>query len=144
MQANKHLDNRLGLRGWIRAGRYRFERYLYILHRISGLSLLAYLLMHIYVTGARIYGADAWNTTMGSVTGPVFTMLEFLVMAAFVFHGLNGIRLVLIELGIGIGRPMRQEYPYVNSNDKQRTMMWILMVLVVIILVISALDFFVL
>ncbi|KKM08879.1 hypothetical protein SY88_21700 [Clostridiales bacterium PH28_bin88] len=138
------MDNYLGVAGWAKGGRYGIERYLFFLHRISGLGLIVYLLMHIYVTGARIYGAEAWEASMAAVSGPLFKFGEYLVMAAFVFHALNGIRLVLIELGIGIGKPERQEYPYVSSVMKQRPLMWVLMALVAVLLVVSGLDFFVL
>lgn len=144
MEARKHLDNYLGVAGWVKAGRYGLERYLYILHRISGLSLIIYLLMHLYVTGGRIYGTEAWKSSMAAVSGPLFKFGEYLVMAAFIFHALNGIRLMLIELGIGIGKPERQDYPYVSSVMKQRPLMWVLMLLVAVLVVVSALDFFVL
>ena len=29
-------NNRLGIKGWVYAGRYTFERYLYLGHRLSG------------------------------------------------------------------------------------------------------------
>ena len=40
-------NNRLGLKGWVFAGRYSFERYLYLGHRLSGLGLIAYMVLHI-------------------------------------------------------------------------------------------------
>ena len=57
---------------------------------------------------------------MGAVHGPVFTVGEYLVFAAFAFHALNGIRLVLVELGFAIGKPIEPVYPYRTSVDEQR------------------------
>lgn len=142
MEEKRHRDNYLGLRGWVSAGRYGPERRLYILHRITGIGLVLYLLMHVYVTASRINGAKAWAASMAVVSGPAFKVGEYLVMAAFVFHALNGVRLLLIRLGIGIGKPERQEYPYVSSVMKQRPLMWVLMAMVAILLVVSGLDFF--
>ena len=46
-------NNRLGVKGWMYAGRYSFERYLYLGHRLSGLGLLAYMILHIVETANR-------------------------------------------------------------------------------------------
>src|SRR5512137_2017787 len=98
MLDNKGHPNRLGIWGWLGGGRWGFERYLYTLHRLTGLGLLAYFLLHIFVTSARVFGPDRWAKSMASVTGPLFTWGEYLVFAAFAFHAVNGIRLGLIEL----------------------------------------------
>jgi succinate dehydrogenase / fumarate reductase cytochrome b subunit len=139
-----HRDNHLGLRGWIIAGKYGAERYLYLLHRITGLGLLTYFLIHIYVTGVRIHGEAAWAAKMAAVATPFFKFGEFLVMAGFIFHALNGIRLLIVEFGFGIGKPERQEYPYVTSVMKQRPLSVAVFVIAGLLLIISFLDFFIL
>jgi succinate dehydrogenase / fumarate reductase cytochrome b subunit len=68
------------------------ERYLYALHRVTGLGLLAYFLLHVIVTSSRALGADAWSRAMGAVTGELFYLGEYLVFVAFAFHALNGVR----------------------------------------------------
>ena len=104
MESRAH-PNRLGIRGWVGGGRWGFERYLYTLHRLTGLGLLAYFLLHIFVTSARVFGPESWARSMARVTGPLFTWGEYAVFAAFAFHAVNGIRLGLIELGFAVGRP---------------------------------------
>jgi len=135
--------NRLGIKGWIYGGRYGLERYLYTLHRITGLGLILYLLLHIFVTTARIFGASAWEKTMAFLSGPVFKLGEYVLMAGAIFHAANGLRLMIIELGMCIGKPQRQEYPYVTSVKKQRPLMIVIMVIAVLLLIISGLDFFI-
>ena len=98
MSDTKHHPNRLGLWGWLGGGRWGMERYLYALHRVTGLGLLAYFLLHIVVTSSRAFGADRWKTAMDAVTGPLFKFGEYLVFVAFAFHAANGIRLALLEL----------------------------------------------
>jgi len=112
MLDNKGHPNRLGIWGWLGGGRWGLERYLYTLHRLTGLGLLFYFLLHILVTSARAFGADAWAASMARVTGGVFVVGEFLVFMAFAFHAANGVRLVLVELGWGIGNPIEPVYPY--------------------------------
>ena len=59
------LKNNLGLLGWLGGGRYGLDRYAYALHRLTGLGILAYFLMHIFVTGARLGGPEQWDKTDG-------------------------------------------------------------------------------
>lgn len=128
-KAPRRLPNRLGVRGWAYAGRYPIERYLYTLHRMAGLGLMLYLPLHVWVTGQRLQGPEVWERTMAALSAPVFRFGEFLVLAAFVFHGLNGIRLLFGHLGFALGRPRQPEYPYAVALHRQRPLMRALMVL---------------
>ncbi|SMB97534.1 succinate dehydrogenase subunit C [Thermanaeromonas toyohensis ToBE] len=139
----QRYHNRLGIKGWIYGGRYSLERYLYTLHRITGLGLILYLFLHIYVTAARLYGASAWEKTMALLSGPAFKLGEYILMAGAIFHAANGLRLIIIELGMCIGKPQRQEYPYVSSIKRQRPLMILLMLITILLLLISGLDFFI-
>ena len=136
--------NRLGVLGWVGGGRWGFERYLYTLHRLSGLALLAYFVMHIFVTSARAFGQEAWVASMASVTGPLFKIGEFLVFMAFAFHAVNGIRLAVIELGYAVGRPIEPVYPYATSVGRQRRLARAVLMIAVVIALWGGLDFFVL
>lgn len=138
------FPNRLGLAGWLGGGRWGFERYLYTLHRLTGLGLLLYFVAHIVVTSSRAFGQLAWEQSMARVSGPVFEIGEYLVFAAFALHGLNGIRLVFIELGFAVGKPIEPVYPYRTSVGRQRPLAIGVMVLGAILLAAGGLDFFVL
>jgi len=50
MKNGTGYPNRLGVWGWLGGGRWGVERYLYTLHRVTGLGLLAYFVMHILLT----------------------------------------------------------------------------------------------
>ena len=120
MLETKGYPNRLGVVGWVGGGRWGYERYLYTLHRVTGLGILCYFLLHIVVTSFRAFGRGAWTQAMGTVSGPAFAIGEYLVFAAFAFHALNGIRLLLVELGFSVGRPLEPVYPYKTSLNVQR------------------------
>ena len=75
-------DNRLGLWGWLGGGRWGVERYAYILHRLTGLGILFYFLMHVVVTSLRARGIYLW-VEGGVFHQPIFKFGEFLVFAAF-------------------------------------------------------------
>ena len=141
MLDNKGHPNRLGIWGWLGGGRWGFERYLYTLHRLTGLGLLFYFLLHIFVTSSRAFGVNAWTTWMGRVSGGVFVIGEFLVFAAFAFHAFNGVRLALIELGFAIGKPIEPIYPYRTSVHEQRPLAVVVMVLAGIVLAAGGYNF---
>jgi succinate dehydrogenase / fumarate reductase, cytochrome b subunit len=143
METRGH-PNRLGIRGWVAGGRWGFERYLYSLHRVTGLGLLAYFVLHIFVSSARVLGPESWQQAMEVVSGPLFRAGEFLVFAAFAFHALNGVRLLILELGFGVGRPIDPVYPYATSVGRQRPLALAVMVLAGIVALWGGLDFFVL
>jgi succinate dehydrogenase / fumarate reductase cytochrome b subunit len=142
MQTRGH-PNRLGIRGWVGGGRWGFERYLYTLHRLTGLALLAYFTMHIFVTSTRALGQSSWNQAMDVVSGPLFTMGEFLVFAAFAFHAVNGVRLGAIELGFAVGRPIEPVYPYATSVGGQRRLARAVLMIAFVVALWGGLDFFV-
>ncbi len=127
--APPRLSMRLGLRGWVYAGRYPAERYLYILHRLSGLGLILYLPLHVWVTGRRLQGPEVWQQTMALLSRPAFVAGEILILAAFVFHAINGFRLLFGHLGCALGRPAHPVYPYPLALHRQRRMTVVLMVL---------------
>ena len=141
MESRAH-PNRLGIWGWVGGGRWGFERYLYALHRVTGLGLLLYFLLHIFVTSARAFGPEAWREMMERVEGPAFKMGEYLVFAAFVFHAVNGIRLGIIELGFGVGRPIEPVYPYATSVGRQRPLALAVMLLAGVLAAWGAYNFF--
>jgi succinate dehydrogenase / fumarate reductase, cytochrome b subunit len=144
MLETKGHPNRLGIRGWALGGCWGFERYMFTLHRITGLSLLAYFILHIGVTSSRAFGQEAWAAAMARVTGPFFVIGEYLVFAAFAFHAVNGVRLALVELGLAVGRPIEPIYPYRTSVHVQRPLAIGVMVLAAIVVLLGGVDYFVL
>ena len=74
----------------------------FLLHRLTGLSLLFYLLMHIIVISTFLRGPEAFNKLLAVLTSPPFLVADLALLAAILFHALNGIRILLFDLGIGI------------------------------------------
>ena len=140
MAVLNRYDNRLGLGGWLGGGRWGMERYAYILHRITGLGILLYFLMHTVVTSLRATGVYLW--VQGAYFDkPIFKFGEFFVFAAFAFHAFNGIRLVLIELGFAVGKPIEPVYPYKTSLNVQRPLFILMMVLAAVFLAAGGYEF---
>jgi succinate dehydrogenase / fumarate reductase cytochrome b subunit len=136
----KRFKNNLGLMGWLSGGRYGLERYAYAVHRISGLGILAYFIMHIFVTGSRVGGPEQWESMMALFENPIFKMGEFLVFVAFAYHAVNGIRLILVELSYMIGKPGLPSFPYQYSTLRQRPLFVAVMVIAAVVVIIGGTD----
>ena len=134
--------NRLGFWGWLGGGRYGLDRYAYSLHRLAGLGILAYFIMHIFVTAQRLNGEEQWERTMSFFGSPFFKVGEFLVVLAFAFHAINGIRLVCVELGWLIGKPGVPAFPYGYSTLRHKPIFVVAMVLVAALMIVGGVDFY--
>jgi succinate dehydrogenase / fumarate reductase cytochrome b subunit len=139
---SKAYPNRLGLKGWVYAGKYSFERYLYLGHRLSGLGLIAYMVLHIIETANRIRGEEAWAGLMALFASPPFRVIEYLLFVAAVFHAMNGIRLLLVELGFFLGKPKEPVYPYSTSALRHRPLTYVVMILAFVVMILGASSFF--
>lgn len=69
----------------------------FVLRRVSGVALVLYLFMHMYVIGSVNQGPEAFNARLNIVQTPVFKVLEVALLAAVVYHGFDGIRLLIIH-----------------------------------------------
>ena len=140
MKIVKARPNYLGPLGWIWAGNYKLERYLYVLHRVTGLGILLFLVFHLIATTFfRIQGQVVWNATMSFLSNPLFKAGEYLVAVAFAFHMLNGFRLILQELGFLMGKPIPPIYPYSDALRRKRR--WT-MAMIGIIIILCLLFFY--
>lgn len=139
---DRFYPRKLGLRGWGYAGKYKIERYLYFLHRLTGLGILFYLVLHIHVTGYKVRGQEVWDRVMGFLNQPLFHLGEYLLFFAVVFHALNGIRLIVTEFGWALGKPARPIYPYQPAMLHQRPLLIVLMVMTAVIVFLGGIDFF--
>lgn len=134
--------NRLGFWGWLGGGRYGLDRYAYSLHRLTGLGILAYFIMHIFVTAQRLNGEEQWERTMAFFGNPVFKVGEFLVVLAFAFHAINGIRLVCVELGWLIGKPGVPSFPYSYSTLRHKPIFVVAMIIAAALMIVGGVDFY--
>ena len=84
------------------------------LQRITGLLLLLYLLLHVLTIRQLSHGPEAFNAALATFQNPLFKLLEIGLLATVILHALNGIRITLIDLGIG--------------QERQRQLFWMLSV----------------
>lgn len=134
MEQRQAKENYLGVRGWVWAGKYQLERYLYLIHRITGLGLVFYGILHMFVMIVirGLSGQEVYEAVMNYFDQPLFRIGEYLVLAAFIFHALNGLRLILQELGFILGKPKPPVYPYKDSLRRKRPLVLAMIALIVV------------
>jgi succinate dehydrogenase / fumarate reductase cytochrome b subunit len=138
----RFASNRLGVMAsfypWIMDIRGNPERVAFTLHRLTGVILVGFIALHIVSTNtpARA-GWEAWVEEVQRLSGVnLVSILFFIAMGALVFHSLNGIRLLLVELlALGIGRPEKPKPPYIPPSLKgyQRTLIYVVFILSLVI-----------
>jgi succinate dehydrogenase / fumarate reductase cytochrome b subunit len=70
------------------------------LNRITALGLTLYLYLHLLVLSQLAVGPNAYGNFLKIIHSPMFVFGEWLVVAAGLIHGLNGLRIGLTSLGI--------------------------------------------
>jgi succinate dehydrogenase / fumarate reductase cytochrome b subunit len=70
----------------------------FIAQRITGIILLIYLLMHLtYLTS--LTEREFYEKLTSITVSPRFLIFDILLVLAGVFHGVNGLRIIVHELG---------------------------------------------
>jgi succinate dehydrogenase / fumarate reductase cytochrome b subunit len=83
----------------------------WVLHKFSGWVLIGYLFTHIAVLStATVDGATYTNTLQGLESLVIVRFLEVGLLAVAVFHILNGLRLLFVDLGLGLDSQDRSFY----------------------------------
>ncbi len=95
------------------------EKLALLAQRVSGVGILVYLFFHIFVTGTIVPGPgpvpggqDVFSGLMDMLFNPLAHIGEILVVVGATFHGINGIRVMLLESTRLVGHPIRPDYPY--------------------------------
>lgn len=145
----KFDENKLGLIGniipWSLKIKDNPERWAFVLHRLTGIYIVLYFLAHMYFTSLTPY-PESWLGFLSIVeNNPAITIGEWILFGSLVFHGLNGIRLLVAEaLARGIGRPKRPVYPYVMGSlaGWQRKALYIILAVSIILWVAGGIVMF--
>jgi succinate dehydrogenase / fumarate reductase cytochrome b subunit len=69
----------------------------WILHRLSGLALIFYITLHIWVINTLSQGPTKFNAVMNFLNSPFFKYLEVGLWGVILFHAFNGLRILLID-----------------------------------------------
>jgi succinate dehydrogenase / fumarate reductase cytochrome b subunit len=133
--------NRRGIKGWLNPYHYNLERWAYVFQRLTGVVILLYVLGHIGDTSFFVGGPfgsgpnqASWAADLSVTENIVGHTILALTATVVVFHGINGIRLILAEYGLIFEKPSRIEYPYKAKGLRtmQQHMIWAAIILAII------------
>jgi succinate dehydrogenase / fumarate reductase cytochrome b subunit len=77
----------------------------WILHRLSGVGLVIFIIIHIEGMFQIAKGPEAFNKVMAMYNTPLFKVLEIFLFAAIMFHAVNGLRVILMDFASGSKYP---------------------------------------
>lgn len=69
----------------------------WVLHRISGVGIFFFLLVHILDTALVRVSPEAYNAVISVYKTPIIGIAELGLVAAILFHGLNGLRVIAVD-----------------------------------------------
>lgn len=74
----------------------------WVLHRITGVAIYFFLLVHILDTALVRVSPEAYNVVIGAYKTPIMGLGELALVGAIGFHALNGLRIILVDFwGVG-------------------------------------------
>lgn len=94
----------------------------WVLHRITGVAIFFFLLVHILDTALVRVSPEAYNVVIESYKTPVVGLAELGLVGGVLFHGLNGIRIILVDF-------------WSKGTRYQNLMFWTVMVITVVAVV---------
>jgi succinate dehydrogenase / fumarate reductase cytochrome b subunit len=69
----------------------------WVAHRISGVLIFLFLFAHVLDTALVRVSPDAYNHVIGVYKNPVVGLGEAGLVAAVIFHALNGLRVIAVD-----------------------------------------------
>ena len=69
----------------------------WVAHRITGVAVFFFLLVHVLDTALVRVSPHAFDTVIATYKTPIVNLLEVGLVGAVLYHALNGIRVILID-----------------------------------------------
>src|SRR3990167_9448313 len=91
-------------------------------HRITGLAILFFLVLHIVDIFLICWGPEHFNKLLIFYTAAPFRVGEVFLFGAVLFHALNGLRIILIDF-----KP--------DLMDRQKGLFWAVAVVFVVLFI---------
>ncbi len=75
--------------------RGREGQWAYLVHRVAGIGVLAFLALHIFDIYLLGFGPEVFNALLFLYKGPIARVLEVFLLFGLLFHALNGLRIIV-------------------------------------------------
>ena len=93
--------------------RGRGGHYSWLAHRISGLAILSFLVVHVWEGAMANYSPAIYTATTTFFKHPILGIGEVALMGAVLFHAFNGIRITILDFKPELWRLQRQSVTFV-------------------------------
>src|SRR3954447_13288007 len=80
------------------------------IQRLTGIALVGYLILHVH-TIHDLQNPVTFDAALRTFSQPLFKIGEIALLGTVILHALNGIRLTMVDLGVGLSR-QRQVFWY--------------------------------
>lgn len=94
----------------------------WVAHRITGVAVYLFLLVHVLDTALVRVDANMYDAVIASYKTPIVNLLEVGLVAAVLYHALNGIRVILVDF-------------WSKGPRYQRAMLWVVMAVWLVLMV---------
>jgi len=92
----------------------------WVLHRITGVAIFFFLLVHVLDTSLVRVSPEAYNSVIATYKTTIIGIGELGLVAAILYHALNGVRVILID--------------FWRKGAKYQNVMWWIVVVIALIL----------
>ena len=98
------------VRGFWSGLRYRGREgmWTWILHRVTGLGILAFLIIHVADTAIVVYNPEFYDHTLDLYRSPLFRVAELAIFFSVLYHALNGLRIIVQDFWPVVMRHQRR------------------------------------
>ena len=80
----------------------------WVLHRITGVAIFFFLLVHVLDTALIRVSPEAYNAVIGTYKNWVMALGEVALVGAIAYHAYNGLRIILVDMWSWATRHQRQ------------------------------------
>jgi succinate dehydrogenase / fumarate reductase cytochrome b subunit len=94
----------------------------WVLHRITGATIFFFLFVHVLDTALVRVSPQAYTAVIATYKTPIVGLMELGLVAAVLYHALNGVRVILIDF-------------WWQGPRYQRLMMWVIAVVWLLVMV---------
>lgn len=79
----------------------------WLLHRITGVAVILFLFAHVIDTAVVGWGPEAYNRVVGVYHNWVVKVLELGLVAAVLYHAINGVKIMVFDFWPASSRHMK-------------------------------------
>lgn len=102
----------------------------WVAHRITGVLTFFFLFVHVLDTALVRVSPNAYDTVIDTYKHPIMILFELGLLAAVLFHGFNGIRVMLVDF-------------WANGPKFQKPMLWIVIGLWLVLMIPASIRLFI-